>query len=245
MADTNKRPSHPKGITPKGTFVWPRLNAPDTKFKPEGEYSVKLRLTGEQAEPLIERINKAAQAGFEQIKAELEQKMAEAKTGADKGKLKTALSKLTLQEPSVKAAYDDEGNETGDFEFAFKMPASGVYKTGPKKGQKWTARPDVFDAKGKKLEVIPDIWGGTVGYVAFELRPYYTPASNVAGVSLRLTAVKLIEVVSGGQGRDANAYGFGGEEEGFEGSDAPAEETFGGDDHEVPAGNAGQGKDDF
>ena len=29
-------------VSPKGTAVWPRLNEPDTKFKPEGEYTVSL-----------------------------------------------------------------------------------------------------------------------------------------------------------------------------------------------------------
>lgn len=43
--------------TPIGTFRYPRLNKPDTKYKPEGEYSVKVRLPEADAQPLVDRLN--------------------------------------------------------------------------------------------------------------------------------------------------------------------------------------------
>jgi hypothetical protein len=45
--------------TPKGRALWPRLNEPDTKFKEEGEYSVKLILPADKAEPLMQLIDAA------------------------------------------------------------------------------------------------------------------------------------------------------------------------------------------
>ena len=43
--------------------------------------------------------------------------------------------------------------------------------------------------------------------VSADLVPYYVPALGI-GVSLRLKAAQIIELVSGGQGADANTYGF-------------------------------------
>ena len=94
---------------------------------------------------------------------------------------------------------------------------------------------DVFDAGGKKLAKVPEIWGGTRGIVAGEFRPFSMPIG--VGISLRLKAVQIIELRQGGQGGTADSYGFGKQEGGFEAEDepsmadhAPAGETAGGDE---------------
>jgi hypothetical protein len=48
-------------VTPKGVAGWPKLMRPDTKFKPEGEYSTKLNVPGddEKALKLIEDLKEA------------------------------------------------------------------------------------------------------------------------------------------------------------------------------------------
>ena len=47
----------PTIVTPKGPAIWPKLNAPDFKFKTEhGEYSVKIRLNDAAAQKVIEKI---------------------------------------------------------------------------------------------------------------------------------------------------------------------------------------------
>jgi len=84
----------------------------------------------------------------------------------------------------------------------------------------------------------PSIWGGTVGKVAFEVMPYFNNAQCEGGLSLRLDAVQIIELVSGG-GKSASAYGFG-EEEGYEhDNDAFADESDSTDN-----GSAGGSEDD-
>ncbi|NBK25832.1 MAG: hypothetical protein EOM68_27940 [Spirochaetia bacterium] len=42
MSEKKEKPF--RGTTPKGTFKWPHLIVPDTKYKPEGEYHVQLVL---------------------------------------------------------------------------------------------------------------------------------------------------------------------------------------------------------
>ena len=194
MAERKKAVIHK---SPAGTAQYPRLTKPDTKFKPEGEYKVTLVLPGAEAQPLIELIDKAM--GESLVKAKME----------NPTKAKTI--KVATDKP-YKAVTDDEGNETGDVKFNFKMAAKITSK---KTGESWEQKPDLFDAKGKVL-VNPKVGGGSTVKVAFELYLFYTPLVG-AGVSLRLRAVQVLDLVEYNS-RSASGYGFE-EEEGYEGTE--------------------------
>ena len=101
--------------------------------------------------------------------------------------------------------------------FKFKMKASGKDK---KTGKPWSRKPTIFDAKGKPMTPVPSIWGGTIGKVSFEVGPYFVQGQAMAGISLSLNAVQIIELRSGGGGT-AESYGFG-EEDGYEYDEADA-----------------------
>lgn len=242
MADAKKK-GFEKFMSPKGVLIFPKLNAPDTKFKAEGEYATKLQpLNAAEGDAFIEQYEAAVAAHFEAVKADLEAKLAEAKTGAEKGKLKKEIAELKLGDKPYKPAFDDDGNETGEFIINFKLPAKVTFKSGPKAGKTQELRPDIFDAKGKLLKSPPQIWGGTVGYVAGEFRPYYTAKAGV-GVSLRLLAVQVVELSSGGGDRSASGYGFGSEEGGYEAEDEPTMPDRSGAEDE--GGAAGASDEDF
>lgn len=214
-----KRTALEKFTTPKGVLKYPRLNDPDTKFKAEGVYSTKLVLPGDLAAPIVEKLSKIAATMLELTRADLEDAV-EAEKGAKKGKLKKQLAELKLADMPFKPVFDDDGNETSDIEFNFKMNA----KRTDKKTQKVIEMtPSIFDAKGKALKTVPNIWGGTVARISAQILPFYTALAG-AGVGLRLSAVQVIELVSGGGG-NAESHGFGEEEGGFEGSDAPAAQS--------------------
>lgn len=214
---TNKRPSFKKGMTVLGTLVYPRLNAPDTKYKADGEYSAKMRLDAEASENLIKDIEAELAAYWPTAKAEAQQRIDDAKTGPAKAKAKKALEELKESDKSYKPAYDDDGEETGEYEFNFKMPAVFLKDKGKATEKKTPMRPDVFDSAGKVLKVVPEIWGGTTGHVAYELRPFSTAVG--VGISLRLKAFQIIDLQQGGGSRDADAYGFGKSGGGYEGGD--------------------------
>lgn len=215
MAD-NKRVKNPTGTTPKGIFKYPALDKPDygnEKFpKPNGEYKVQLILSEADAQPLIDKLQPTYDAAIEEGKAEFAKLKVEARK---------KLKELTANDLYA-IEYDRETEEpTGNLIFKFTMAASGENK----KKEKWSRKPAVFDAKGKPLLKVPAIWGGTIGKVSYEASPYFIPGTGAAGLKLRLNAVQIIDLVSGGQ-RDAGAYGFD-SEEGYEGSDAPADDgTF-------------------
>lgn len=185
--------------TPPGTAIWPRLDTPDTKFKAEGKYSVKLRIPEALGRPIVDAIEAMATAEFQRAKAE------------EKNPQKRA--KIKLADLPVQAELDDEGAETGNLLFNFGMTASGVSK---KTGQPWTRRPALFDAKGKPLPKGAKIGSGSTLKVAYTMSPFTTGAVG-SGVSLRLEAVQVLELRQFGE-QSASGYGFG-EEEGYTASE--------------------------
>ena len=200
MADRPKAVQH---LTPAGIARYPRLTTPDTKFKKEfGEYKITLLLDAEKAEPLTDLVDKAMTESFKEAVA------------AEKDLKKKKAIKPAADKP-YKNVTDDEGNETGQVQFNFKMGAGGI---SAKTKLPWSRRPNLFDSKGKPLDPTKaNIGGGSLVKVAFELFPFYTPLVG-AGVSLRLTAVQVLKLVEY-NGRDAKSFGFGEEEGGYEASE--------------------------
>jgi len=209
------KPKNPEFTSPRGVFRFPKLTEPDygTKEypKPDGEYKVTLILSQEEAEAFIAKLQplhdeavKVGREAFKELKVEARKKLKE----------------ITIQ-PFFSEEYDKETEEpTGNLLFTFKMAASGISK---KTGKKWSRRPALFDAKGKPILKAPDIWGGSEGRVQFEVSPYFIPGTALTGIKLRLNAVKLLELRSGGA-RSASDYGFDEEEDGFSAADLPETE---------------------
>lgn len=221
-----------KGITPKGTASWPRLHEPDTKFKDEGEYSIKIKLAGSEAAELVAIIDGAHAESFETNKKAI----AEAKA-KEKNPKKRAELKERADVPYKECYENDE--PTGEYEFNFKMKASGVSK---KTGKPWERKPAVFNAKGKPLT--PDerakVGGGSIVKVAYEITQFYTAALG-AGVSLRLEAVQVIELKSFAN-KDAGSFGFGAED-GYDGVDEGASDTGFKDESGEAGGEPKEGSD--
>jgi hypothetical protein len=196
--------------TPQGRAIYPHLTTPDSKFG-EPQYKVKLAVKAPLADKLIKEIDEVAARA-----------LAEAK--ADKNNKK-------VKEADLPYSYDEENDE---FLFNFKMKAEGKSK---KSGETWTQKPAIFDAKGKPIVGALRIGGGSTLRVSFEAIPFFT-AMIGAGVSLRLRAVKVIELKEFGGGGTAETHGFGEEEEGYTADEAevsfPAE-----DKTEAPAASNG------
>lgn len=219
--------------TPRGVFLFPKLTAPDfgnQKFpKPNGEYSVQMILKADEAstkaflkklQPYYDEAMEEAAEAFKALKVDVRKK----------------LGKVT-ENDLFTTIYDQETEEpTGEIKFKFAMTASGVRKD----KTKWSAKPGIFDAKGKPMVKAPDIWSGTVGIVSFQPSAYFIPGTGAAGLKLGLAAAQIIDLVSNGS-RSASSYGFG-EEDGYEYDEADAADNDDDDD----AGddqNSGSSKD--
>jgi|NOAtaT_6_FD_contig_31_486857_length_892_multi_2_in_0_out_0_2 hypothetical protein len=201
---TDKKQKKITLVSPKATFRYPKLNAPDfgtEQYKKEGgEYSVQLVMDAEAARPFIEKLTPLHEAAVQEGQVKFDNLNV-----AQRKKLGT----LKVQ-PLFMEEYDKETEEpTGNLIFKFASKASGVGKD----GKSWSRKPTVFDAKGQAITKLPDIWGGTVGKVSFTPNPYFIAGQGLAGLKLYLSAVQIIELRSGGG--TADSFGFG-EEEGFE-----------------------------
>lgn len=207
MAAQKKR--NTRYVTDAGTAIYPYLIEPDTEYNADGEYKVKLRL----APDAIFKDSKGKSVGTAQefLDSMLEKSVEKAKA-ENKGRIKEADAPYEVDE------------DTGELLVNFKLKASG--KT--REGKEFTQKPALFDAKGKPFEP-EEIWGGSTIKVSFEVIPFYTKLIG-AGISLRLKAAQIIELIQGGSA-NADSYGFG-EEEGFEAEDEAGDAGFSSEDEE-------------
>ena len=205
MTTEKKKPV--RYTSPKGTFKYPALVKPDygTKDfpKPNGEFKVQLILNEAENEEFIAKMQKLHDAAV----AEGEKKFKELKVEQRKKLKELKVSDLFAVE------YDKETEEpTGNVVFKFSTTATGKNA----KGEDWSRKIPLFDAKGKPL-TLKSVGGGTLGKVSFEASPYFVAGQGMAGIKFYLVAAQILELrqFSGGSSSD---YGFGAEE-GFDGID--------------------------
>ena len=182
-----------KGTTPAGEALFPKLTEPDTKFNPDGDYTVKIRLSEKDGQALLETMR-------ELIADEVE-------IAKSKCKSKLELSKIKIVSDDslpIKHELNEDAEPTGSFLFSAKQRASGISQ---KTGKKWMREVPLFDEKGKLITSKEglSIWGGSIIRVAYEISSFNTAIG--IGISSRLTAVQIIELRSGSSGT-AESYGF-------------------------------------
>jgi hypothetical protein len=185
--------------TGKCTVIYAFLNKPNTKFKEEGEYSIKVRLSKEEGEAILGKIIEIEDDAFQKA---YDEALKESKKKANS--VKRADSRPCAEER------DDDDNPTGFYTLNCKMKASGKKKD----GSAWARKPAIYDAK---LALITDIenlviYSGSEVRVGLTLSPFISPIG--VGVSANLDGVQIIKLVSGG--RTAEDMGFVAEEDGYE-----------------------------
>jgi len=209
---TNNKTKQIKITSPRGILKYPRLNEPDGKFDPERPaYRTSLILNGRnenvkaflaKLDELMEQAKSQAAADFKELKIETRKKIGE-----------------IIPNPAYSQVYDEETEEpTGEIEVRFTRRAAGKRKD----GTHWTApRPPLFDsAKPPKLiSRNLEIWGGTVAAINFTINPYFMPATGKYGITLRIEAVQIFELVTKGGARSADYYGFEGADDGWSADD--------------------------
>lgn len=200
-----KKKKWPRQLTQTAEARYPHLNEPDDRF---GDPVYKTDLifgSRDEAAELIELIEQRQQ---EAIAMAVEE-------AAAKGK-KVHPSKIKLANLPIKMEEDDDGDETGRVIIgSFKTKARGTTSD----NKVWERKLPLFDSKGKPVDRdAVSIWGGSRVKLSFIAEPFYTAALG-AGVTLRLEAVQIIELRSGGN-KTADSFGFGAEE-GYEAEEAP------------------------
>lgn len=226
------RKDYPTLMTPVAApAIFPALNEPDYKFKKDtGEWHARLRLDDEQLaafEPVIAAAQEILDEAFDAKKDEL--------TKQKKGAILKDLNKAEIIKPEID---NETGEPTGYHIFRAALGYKVEIKNGPKAGEVFYKKPDLFDAKGKPLKNPPKIGSGSLLKLAVVPMDYFMPKDKTVGVRFELAAAQVIKRVEGGQ-RSAGDYGFG-EEEGDEIDDLP---TTGGFSDETAGAGDGDGGD--
>ena len=175
----------------QGTAMWAKVFEPDTKFNPQGDYSINLQMPVADSVKMSEQLESLVQVKFNEA--------------VEKDpRLKNTLT----TQPVCQPVYDrDTGDDTGNVEFKFKLKA----KVQKKDGTYYEQQPAVVDAKRTPMTKETLIGNGSKVKVAFEPIAYMMPATKKVGVSLRLKAVQVIDLVEYGN----SATSVFDEEDGF------------------------------
>lgn len=191
-----------------GSAMWAKVFEPDTKFNPDGDYTINIQMAAADAAPMCEQLEQIVQAKFnEAIKED--------------PRLKNT---LTTQDVCTTVFDRETGDDTGLVEFKFKLKA----KVQKRDGTYYEQQPAVLDSKKVPISNQVLVGNGSRVKVAFEPIPYVMATTKKAGVSLRLKAVQVIDLVEYGN----SATSVFDEEDGFvappatEASNAPVIEEL-------------------
>ena len=165
-----------KLTTPKGIARYPYLATPDTQFTALGDYKITLDVPAEAAKELLLTLRKLHADNVESITQ---------KTGKAP---QITTTKQGVERPlPLDEITDKDGNAI--VSFRFKMKPQYTTKTGDVVIQK----PTLFDSKVQLMPVTTMVGDGSAVKVSFTAAAYLAPIG--AGVSLRLQAVQVLELV--------------------------------------------------
>lgn len=105
MAETKQK--YPKHLSPRGVAIYPHLNKPDTRFKEDGEYSVKLRVAVEDFAEWKEQLD---QWTNEALDVAIDRSTGKPLAGPAKAKSKAKGAQFPYSIPM-----DNDGNEIEGF----------------------------------------------------------------------------------------------------------------------------------
>lgn len=187
-------------VTPKGVAVYPHLQKPDD-YEGKRKYKITLRLPADdpKTEQLIEKLESLRDDYWE--------------NGEEPKRKFNVKQRAQLKaHPVYRTEEDDDGNPTG---FILVSADCNAEFTDRDTGRSVSLKPQLLDAKKKPIPDDVAIWGGSTVRVAFQ--PYTWAQGGTIkayGVKMRLKAVQVIDLVSGGGA--ANVFD---EEDGFDVSD--------------------------
>lgn len=154
--------------TPVGVMLWPWLQKPDTQYKKEGEYHLKIRF--DKSSAALNEVLDKMQAVLDAFHKE-----------------ESAKSKKPIAKGDIPVIV--EGNATI---LKASMIATGTNRT---TGEEFTQKPALFDRFGNPWDETVRITNGSSGLFEAEVYPYVV--KGTVGVKLRLKRVQLATLAEG------------------------------------------------
>ncbi len=196
-------------LTPRGTASFPWVRKPDTKYNAKGDYKcgVTLDKSDDTTQALIAKLEGMRDAVVDDISNGRFQWMGET----------ISLKPYQIKELNIHPVYttlrdDETGEPTGMITINAKQKA--IYG----KNDEYKANIAVVNSKGQ-ADATLDVFGGDTIKMAFTADGFWNAKDQLVGMTLRLSAVQVIE--SNGMSGTAD-YGF--EDEGDGAIGAPKDE---------------------
>jgi len=183
-------------ITPIGSALWAKITEPQSsQYNPTPMYSMDIVYTPEEANDFKLQLNNLLDAYYDEVHA-----------GLNDAKKKTLTKNDIFKEHT-----DKDGNLTGNLVIKTKQYG---------KSMKGDVMPmPISDASGK---VIPDfktlVANGSKVRAKVYPKPYHMASTNSVGISLRLNAVQIVELIPYEQA----GGGFGSVDGGYTAPEQPA-----------------------
>lgn len=174
-------------VSPLGEAQWPFLQTPDTKFNPDGVYRVNMVF--DKTPEVMKFID-----NLEKI---LDEYNTEAQTVERK--------KVSL----VKPVYEE--TDDGKILMKFKQNAKIIPKDRSK--DPIDVKIACFDKYNRPLDPDVKIGNGSKCKIAFVPAGYYQASARAVGLTLRIVAVQVRELVTYGDANDGATFGFDADQE--------------------------------
>lgn len=199
-------------ITPVGISAFNYLETPDFEFNKNGDYKTRLFF-----DPKAEGVSAMTDVMDDLLERALPYFLDQATT------VKAKKAVILSENTPYYVETDDEDKPTGRIYINAKSIASGITS----EGEKWKRQVAMYDANGVRIAkgTKLNVGNGTTMSLSLTLRAYFNKQSGV-GLSLRLEAVQIIDLVQYGAGnKTAEQIGFGKVEGGFSADQMPVAEV--------------------
>ncbi|AIA83128.1 Gp2.5-like ssDNA binding protein and ssDNA annealing protein [Podophage Lau218] len=174
-------------LTPTGTAMWASIIEPNKKFNADGVYMIDIQFDLETIDVVKKMLEKQRDDFLEVC--------------LEDGTIKGAKANKVVVADVLRETEDKDGNLTG-----------GVYIKAKQYTKTWDGKPQkvtIVDASGRVLQNFKKLVGnGSQVRAKLYPKPYYMASTNTVGISLRINAVQIIDLIefsSNGQGSDFEA----------------------------------------
>lgn len=170
--------------TPLGVLNYPWISTPDVKYDPTGVFRTQLIIPFDQSQDLIARMEKIRDDEF----AKLDTQKSATFTKKDVYEVEFTQPDKDATD-AEKAVFVSEPTDNVVFRAKLKKVVT------PKEGEPFEQAPIIID--GDEVPITLDVWSGSKAILRGQLVPWTNAAQKEVGVTLRMRAVKVLDLVTG------------------------------------------------